>query len=205
MRLMMSDNRDSFTFNIVDMLRAKGVEVDVFDNFTPVSEIDTSSYDGLIISPGPGNPLLESDRGNGYALLEDQNFKAVLGICFGHQLIGLHLGGEIYQTEKLLHGEVDRIKKTGEGILKDLPEQFEAVRYHSLAVKPSDRIVPDAVSDSDGTLMGFHSKDSRFFGVQFHPESYYSQYGDEILDNFIGVVNERCGRNLLQGQKRVPL
>lgn len=197
MRIMLSDNRDSFTFNIVHMLTSRGIDVDVYDNFTPISEIDTSRYDGLIISPGPGNPLLDSDRGNGFSLLDDENFAAVLGVCFGNQLIGIYLGCEIYRTEKLLHGEIDRIRKTGSGIVKNLPEEFEAIRYHSLAVRPSEKIEVDAVSDTDGSLMAFHSKDGRFYGVQFHPESYYSQFGEEIISNFIGVLVERSGKDIL--------
>lgn len=200
MRIMLSDNRDSFTFNIVHMLTSRGIEVDVYDNFTPVSEIDSSKYDGLIISPGPGNPLLDSDRGNGFSLLEDENFHAVLGVCFGHQLIGSYLGCEIYRTEKLFHGEIDTIRRTGGGITDGLPDKFEAVRYHSLAVKPSQKIEVDAVSETDGSLMAFHSRDGKFYGVQFHPESYYSQFGEKIITNFIGVLVERSGRDILKEQ-----
>lgn len=198
MRLMLSDNRDSFTYNIVHLLRSMRLKVDVYDNFTPVEEIDASLYDGLVISPGPGNPLLDSDRGNGFKLLESTDFPAILGICFGHQLISAYLGCEIYRTEKLYHGEIDRIAVTGEGLMKNLPEEFEAVRYHSLAVDPGDRIVPDAVSSTDGTLMAFHSKDGKFYGIQFHPESHYSQYGRQIMENFVNEALKRSGRDLQQ-------
>lgn len=193
---MLSDNRDSFTYNIVHLIRAMGIEVDVFDNFTPVDEIDTSTYDGLIVSPGPGNPLLHSDRGNGFQLLNDPNFTAVLGICFGHQLIGAYLGCKIFRTENLYHGEIDTIHKIGDGLMTGLPESFKAIRYHSLAVDPGRVLVSDAVSGSDGSLMAFHTDDGRYYGVQFHPESYYSQFGDRIITNFIGVILERSGRNL---------
>lgn len=195
---MLSDNRDSFTYNIVHLLRAKGLEVDVYDNFTPVENIDTSIYDGLIISPGPGNPLLESDRGNGFSLLEDPNFSAVMGVCFGHQLIGAYLGCDIYRTEKLYHGEIDTITRTGNGLMKNLPDRFEAVRYHSLAVEPDERLIADAVSSTDGSLMAFHTEDGRFYGIQFHPESHYSQFGDRIMTNFVGAIIERSGRDLQQ-------
>ena len=198
MRLMLSDNRDSFTYNIVHLLQSMGLQVDVYDNFTPVKEIDASLYDGLIISPGPGNPLLDSDRGNGFQLLENSDFPAIMGICFGHQLIGAYLGCEIYRTGTLYHGEIDRIAVTGEGLMKNLPQEFGAVRYHSLAVNPGNRIVPDAVSSTDGTLMAFHSRDRKFYGIQFHPESYYSQYGREIMENFINEALERSGRDLQQ-------
>ncbi len=195
---MLSDNRDSFTYNIVHLLESRGFEVDVYDNFTPVNEIDTSLYDGLIISPGPGNPLMESDRGNGFELLKKSNFSAVMGICFGHQLIGAYLGCDIYRTEQLYHGEVDTVRNTGEGLMKGLPETFEAVRYHSLAVKPNEKIIVDGVSVSDGSLMAFHTSDGRYYGIQFHPESYYSEFGDKIMENFTGAVIERSGRDLQQ-------
>lgn len=198
MRIMLSDNRDSFTYNIVHLLKKIGLEVDVYDNFTPVDEIDTSLYDGLIVSPGPGNPLLESDRGNGYELLENKGFPAVMGVCFGHQLIGSFLGCDIYRTEKLYHGEIDIMEATGGGLMKGLPEEFQAVRYHSLAVTPNKAIIVDAVSKTDGSLMAYHSRDGRYYGIQFHPESHYSQYGEMILSNFIGAIIERSGRDIQQ-------
>ncbi len=198
MRLMLSDNRDSFTYNIVHLLRSKGFEVDVYDNFTHAEEIDSSMYDGLIISPGPGNPLVETDRGNGFDLLDNHDFPAILGICFGHQLIGAFLGCGIYRTEKLYHGEIDTIRNSGKGLMSGLPVTFNAVRYHSLAVRPNKKITVDAVSETDGSLMAFHSNDGRFFGIQFHPESYYSQYGEQILTNFTGAIIERSGKNLQQ-------
>lgn len=198
MRIMLSDNRDSFTYNIVNMLTSKGIEVEVHDNFTPADEIDTSAYDGLIISPGPGNPLNESDRGNGFDLLRDENFPAVLGICFGHQLIASYLGCEIYRTEKLFHGEIDRIRNSGQGIMDGIPQEFEAVRYHSLAVMPDQRLETDAVSATDGSLMAFHTRDGRLYGIQFHPESHYSQYGSKLLSNFVGVLSERGRRDIRQ-------
>lgn len=195
---MMSDNRDSFTYNIVHLLTSMDVEVDVHDHSVPLGQLDTGDYDGLIISPGPGNPLIQEDRGNGFDLLESGKFPAVLGICFGHQLIGSFLGAEIYRTEKLYHGEIDTMLNNGTGLLAGLPDRFEAVRYHSLAVRPNDMIIPDAVSSSDGSLMAFHSRDGSLYGIQFHPESYYSQYGEAILSNFIGVLNERSGRDIRQ-------
>lgn len=196
---MLSDNRDSFTYNIVHLLQRMGLEVDVYDNFTPVEQIDTSKYDGLIISPGPGNPLLESDRGNGFQLLESTDFPVVMGICFGHQLIGAYHGCEIYRTENLYHGEIDSIEVTSNsGLMRDLPDHFKAVRYHSLAVKPGNGLVTDAVSATDRSLMAFHSEDGKFYGIQFHPESYYSEFGEKIISNFIGALIEHSERDLQQ-------
>ena len=198
MRILMVDNHDSFTYNIVNMIRARGVEVDVVDNDTDVSAIETEKYDGLIISPGPGSPLNRRDSGNSVDLLRNGSFSAVLGICFGHQLIGHYMGCEIYRTKNLYHGETDRILNYGGGILENIPDSFEAVRYHSLAISPSSSIIIDGLSGSDGTIMAFHSKDGRYFGLQFHPESHYSKFGDRLIDNFLEVVHERSGTNIRQ-------
>lgn len=189
MRVMLLDNKDSFTYNIVHILLMAGLEVDVFDNGVNPESIDANAYEALIISPGPGNPLNPEDRGIGMDLL-GRDFPAVLGVCFGNQLIGLHMGCEIYRTENLMHGEIDTIENGCTGILSGLPAKFSAVRYHSLAIRPNKNTVVDATSSTDGTVMAFHSTDQRFYGVQFHPESYYSQFGKEIIGNFIEVAHE---------------
>ncbi len=188
MRVMLLDNKDSFTYNIVHLLQKEGLDVDVFDNEINQNSFDAGNYDALIISPGPGNPLNKRDRGVGMELL-GRGFPFVLGICFGNQLLGYQLGCDIYRTENLMHGEIDTMKSEGTGILTGIPEKFKAVRYHSLAIRPNRKVIVDAVSTTDGTVMAFHSADERYYGLQFHPESYYSQYGKEIMKNFIGVVS----------------
>ena len=185
---MLLDNKDSFTYNILHILQKAGLFVDVFDNEVDPGTIHAEDYGALIISPGPGNPLNQKDRGVGMELLA-KGFAFALGICFGNQLLGYHLGCEIYRTESLMHGEIDTVESKGTGILTGVPGKFNAVRYHSLAIRPNGNILVDAVSSTDGTLMAFHSADGRYYGLQFHPESYYSQYGNEILTNFIGVIS----------------
>lgn len=184
---MLLDNKDSFTYNIVHLLLKAGLEVDVFNNEVNPEGIEAGRYDALIISPGPGSPLNQRDRGVGMDLL-GKDFPVVLGICFGNQLLGYRLGCEIYRTDILMHGEIDTMNNMGTGILSGIPEKFSAVRYHSLAIRPNRNIQVDAFSSTDRTVMAFHSNDERYYGLQFHPESYYSQYGKEILENFIGVV-----------------
>ncbi len=186
---MLLDNKDSFTYNVLHLLKKSGLEVDVFDNEVDPEGIDASNYMALIISPGPGNPLNHRDRGVGMELLEKE-FPVALGVCFGNQLLGYRLGCEIYRTDSLMHGEIDTMENMGTGILGGIPDRFKAVRYHSLAIKTSKNIVVDAVSATDGTVMAFHSADNRYYGIQFHPESYYSQFGKEIIENFIGVLRE---------------
>jgi anthranilate/para-aminobenzoate synthase component II len=102
-------------------------------------------------------------------------------------LLGFHLGSGIYRTDRLYHGEIDTISNLGGGILKAINGNFHAVRYHSLAITPSNAITVDAVSGTDGTIMAFHSNDGRIYGVQFHPESHYSEFGDIIIREFLSA------------------
>lgn len=185
MSTLMIDNHDSFVYNIVDILRRNGESVNIIENDENLDGLDLEHYDSLVISPGPGNPLNPQDRGNTMQLLSRRSFRKVLGICFGHQLLGYYLGSRIYRTEKLYHGEVDRITNFGGGIMSAASPDFSAVRYHSLAITTSQGITVDALSATDGTIMAFHSKDGRFFGLQFHPESHYSQFGENIIKEFL--------------------
>ena len=117
---MLLDNKDSFTYNIVHLLQKSGLEVDVYDNEVEPELVDASRYNALIISPGPGNPLNHRDRGAGMELL-GKDFPFALGVCFGNQLLGYHLGCEIYRTENLMHGEIDIMENNGTGILSGQP------------------------------------------------------------------------------------
>ncbi len=187
MKVMVIDNHDSFVYNIVDMIRRTGAEVELFENDGLPDPAYAAKFKFLVISPGPGNPLNPGDRGNTLDFISKTEFKKILGICFGHQLLGYHLGSGIYRTDRLYHGEVDTISNLGGGILKAISGNFHAVRYHSLAITPSSAITVDAVSSTDGTIMAFHSKDERIYGIQFHPESYYSEFGDIIIREFLSA------------------
>ena len=140
-----------------------------------------------MISPGPGNPEIQSDRGETVEFLENSQPRKVLGICFGHQLLGFYLGSRIKLAGKVHHGYVDTIRHTGGKLYRNVPAEFKAIRYHSLVIEEEPSIVVDAVSSSDGSVMGFHSEDGRMYGIQFHPESYYSEHGLSVLENFLGI------------------
>ncbi|MEM0157420.1 MAG: aminodeoxychorismate/anthranilate synthase component II [Thermoplasmataceae archaeon] len=185
MKVMVIDNHDSFVYNIVDMIRRNGAEAEVFENDDLPDPAYANKFHFLVISPGPGNPLNPEDRGSTLDFISRTEFKRILGICFGHQLLGFHLGSGIYRTDRLYHGEVDTISNLGGGILRGISGDFHAVRYHSLAITPSKNITVDAVSGTDGTIMAFHSKDERIFGIQFHPESHYSEFGENIIREFL--------------------
>lgn len=187
MKVLIINNYDSFVFNIVQAIEKSGVKVDVVENDRISRLGDLSSYSSAIISPGPGNPSNPSDRGEIFQFLDNFKEKKVLGICFGHQVLAHYLGSNIKRSSKVMHGDVDSISHHGSSLYRGVPKKFKAIRYHSLEIEPGDGISIDSVSDSDKAVMGFHSRDGFLHGIQFHPESYYSEYGETILNNFLGI------------------
>jgi anthranilate synthase component 2 len=184
LKVLMIDNYDSFVNNLVDYMRQEGADVHVVPNDMVAGE-DPEKYDAVVISPGPGNPMNPGDRGQIVEFFSRLGNKKVLGICFGHQILAMMLGSRIYVSRKIYHGEVDRISNDGYGVFRNLPGQISVARYHSLVVEPSKGIVVDAVSETDGSVMAFHSVSGNVTGLQFHPESYYSEFGHEIVRNFL--------------------
>ena len=184
MKVLMIDNYDSFVNNLVDYMRQEGAFVNVVPN-DKLSGIDQDEFDAVVISPGPGNPMNTRDRGQIVEFFKRIEDKKVLGICFGHQILAMMLGSRIHVSGRIYHGEVDRISNNGYGVFRNLPGQINVARYHSLVVEPSKNIIVDAVSETDGSLMAFHSTRGNVTGIQFHPESYYSEFGHEIVRNFL--------------------
>ncbi len=184
MKVLMIDNYDSFVNNLVDYIRQEGAVVHVVPN-DMLSSVDQDKYDAVVISPGPGNPMNPGDRGQILEFFSGLGNKKVLGICFGHQILAMMLGSRIHVSGKIYHGEVDRISNDGYGVFRDLPGRINVARYHSLVVEPSKKIIVDAVSETDGSVMAFHSAGGNITGIQFHPESYYSEFGHEIVRNFL--------------------
>lgn len=184
MNVLIVDNYDSFVYNIVQIVKKLGHRVEVIEN-DRIGEIAGMDFDKVIISPGPGDPNNIQDRGRTIELLKKIGSKKTLGICFGHQLIALSLGARVKLGPTIRHGEIDTLRHNGGALYRNVPKEFHAVRYHSLIVEESDQIVVDSVSTTDGTVMGFHSRDNRMFGVQFHPESYYTEFGENIIRNFL--------------------
>ena len=181
--VLVIDNYDSFTYNIVALLYRLGIRPQVVDNNSiPLS----GRYDRVIISPGPGNPANAPDRGNIFEFLSQGNYGRVLGVCFGHQALALYLGSDVYRNSVIMHGEIDTIKHSESDLFRSVPEVFSAIRYHSLVITGNPEILVTARSTRDGSIMAFESVDKRFYGLQFHPESIYSQFGETILGNFIG-------------------
>jgi len=184
----MIDNYDSFTYNIVQYCRELGADLKIIRNDEmSVQEIEKLSPEKIIISPGPASP----DEA-GVTLHVIDYFKdklPILGICLGHQSIAQVFGGDVVRAENMMHGKTSVMKRNGEcSIFENLPQDFIATRYHSLIVDKNtlpDTIEPTAYSADDNEIMALKIKGKDIYGVQFHPESIMSEYGHEIIGNFL--------------------
>ena len=185
--ILLIDNYDSFTYNLYQYLSELGAVVEVVRNDeATVEDIDVMAPDKIVISPGPGTP---SDAGISVPVVRHFAGKTpVLGVCLGHQSIGEAFGGVVAGAGEILHGKTSPIKHSGEGVFRGLSDPFEAIRYHSLAIRkegfPSDELEVTAESDS-GVIMGVRHKRYPIEGVQFHPESILTTVGKDILRNFL--------------------
>ena len=189
--IYMIDNYDSFTYNLVQYLQMLGAEVVVRRNDeVSVEEVLNSGAAGVVLSPGPGRP---DEAGIMLDLIRRGGDMPMLGVCLGHQAIGAAFGASIIHARRLMHGKVSTITHDGQGVFKGLPETFQAVRYHSLAIDESslpDCLVPTAHSE-DGELMGIRHTSRPLEGIQYHPESILSQNGKRQLRNFLTLVHDR--------------
>ncbi len=184
MKTLLIDNYDSFVYNIEQMLGEIGVDITVAKN-DELKGINASDYGRIVISPGPGNPSIPGDSGDLSSFLKADLKAKVLGICFGHQIIAYNKGSGIEIMKRQFHGEIDTIVHGESPLYNGIPPEFKSIRYHSLTVSPSPDIIIDCYSRSDGSIMGFHTPDFKRFGVQFHPESFYSEYGKKLFENFL--------------------
>ena len=184
--LLMIDNYDSFTYNLVQYFYEMSQEVEVHRNDAiSVQEIKNKSPDYIVISPGPCTP---KEAGISVEVIKEFSGKVpILGVCLGHQIIGQIFGSKIIQAKELVHGKTSNILNKKIGILKNLPKKFSATRYHSLVIdkKSLSKDLKITSSTSDGTIMGVMHKQYKIHGVQFHPESIKTKYGLKILENFV--------------------
>jgi len=186
--ILMIDNYDSFTYNIVQYCRELGADLKIIRNDElSVEEIEKLSPEKIIISPGPASP---DEAGVTLKVIEHfKNKLPILGICLGHQSIAQVFGGEVIRAKNMMHGKTSCMNRVGDcEIFKDIPKDFTATRYHSLIVDKTnlpETIIPTAYSEDDNEIMALKIKDKDIYGVQFHPESIMSQYGHEIIGNFL--------------------
>ena len=185
-KILVIDNYDSFTWNLVHYLEELGAETRVVRNDElTVEEALASDANGVLLSPGPCSP---NEAGICVALIEQApDDLPILGVCLGHQSIGQAFGGEVVTAREIRHGKLSEIRQTGGDLFDGLPETYQVVRYHSLAVKPEDLpdvLVADAFTE-DGEVMALHHRTRPVYGVQFHPESILTEHGHALLKNWL--------------------
>ena len=189
-KLFMLDNYDSFTYNIVQYFGELGAEVIVARNDEiTIEEIEAINPDLICVSPGPCTP---AEAGISVELIKHFAGQIpILGVCLGHQSIGAAFGGNIIRAKELMHGKTSSITHSGTDIFTDLPSPYTVTRYHSLAIERDT--LPECLEitaeTEDGEIMAVAHKELPIFGVQYHPESVLSEYGHELLNNFLKYAN----------------
>jgi anthranilate synthase component 2 len=188
-RVLVVDNYDSFTYNLVQYLGQLGVEpLVVRHDERSLDELAAMGPDAVLISPGPGRP---EDAGLSNEVIRHfAGARPVLGVCLGHQSIGQVYGGEVVRAPAIMHGKTSLVHHNGRGLFAGLPDPFEATRYHSLVIEPDS--VPDVLEvtawTDDGVVMGLRHREHSVDGVQFHPESILTGSGMDLLRNFLDQV-----------------
>jgi para-aminobenzoate synthetase component 2 len=184
--ILVIDNYDSFTYNLVQYLGEMGADLDVRRNDAlTLADVADLRPTGIVISPGPGTP---DDAGITLDLIREFGPRVpIFGVCLGLQAIGQALGGRVIRADKLMHGKTSPVSHTGQGVFADLPSPLEATRYHSLIVERAS--LPDdlevTAQTEDGEIMGLRHKNWPLEGVQFHPEAVLTEHGKQILKNFL--------------------
>ncbi len=181
------DNYDSFTYNLVQYLGELGAQVMVFRNdAVTIPELEDLDPSHIVISPGPGDPTAAGISNE--VICQMGTRRPVLGVCLGHQCIGHVFGGRVVRAQRLMHGKTSPVHHYGEGILQGVPSPFEATRYHSLIVaEPLPPELEITAFTTANEVMGLRHKQYPIYGVQFHPEAILTQYGKQILRNFLSI------------------
>lgn len=184
--LLMIDNYDSFTYNLVQYLGELGEDVRVFRNDEiSLADVETLAPQRIVLSPGPCTP---NEAGVTLELIGKLAGRMpILGVCLGHQAIGQAFGGKVVRAKRVMHGKTSQIEHSGQGVFRDLPSGFAATRYHSLVIERES--IPDCLEitaqSEDGEIMGVRHRQHRVEGVQFHPEAILTEHGHQLLKNFL--------------------
>ncbi|MBI5709992.1 MAG: aminodeoxychorismate/anthranilate synthase component II [Candidatus Eisenbacteria bacterium] len=190
--ILVIDNYDSFTYNLVQYLGTLGAEVEVHRNDTvAVAALAARPVEGLVVSPGPGEPR---DAGISEAAIADFAGRVpVLGVCLGHQALGEVFGGRVVRAPRLMHGKTSPILHRGRGIFAGLDNPFEATRYHSLIVERESlpEVLEVTAWTPEGEIMGLKHRDHETWGVQFHPESVLTRPGLKLIENFLTLCRQQ--------------
>lgn len=193
MKVLVIDNYDSFTYNLVHLLGILGAETQVVRNDHPLLDESLEGFQALVVSPGPCTP---EKAGKSLEVIgREKERLPILGVCLGHQCLAQVLGGRVVRAKRLLHGKVSPIIHNGEGIFQGLPSPFTACRYHSLIVDEGSLPLELEVTarDDEGEVMAVAHRSLPLFGVQFHPEAHITQMGRELVKNFLEIVGEVQG------------
>jgi anthranilate synthase/aminodeoxychorismate synthase-like glutamine amidotransferase len=184
--LVVIDNYDSFTYNLVQYFGEFGVEVNVFRNDAiTLAELEAINPQQIVISPGPGDP---SEAGISKAIIAQLGTRIpILGVCLGHQCIGEVFGGKVVRAAQLMHGKTSMIYHNSDTLFRDVPNPFVATRYHSLIVEDLPECLIATAFTEKGEIMALRHRQLPIFGVQFHPESILTEFGKIILKNFLEV------------------
>lgn len=184
--ILLIDNYDSFTYNLYQYLAELGAEVEVRRNDSlTVAEVTRLAPDAIVVSPGPCTP---TEAGISVDVIRETAGQVpVLGVCLGHQAVGAAFGATIVQADTIMHGKLSNIHHDGQGVFKDLPQNFSATRYHSLVVERETlpACLTITAETADGVIMGLRHRDYPIEGVQFHPESILTEHGRDLLRNFL--------------------
>jgi anthranilate synthase/aminodeoxychorismate synthase-like glutamine amidotransferase len=198
--ILVVDNYDSFTYNLVQLLWSRDIEVTVLRNDAEsAAEMLERRPRGIILSPGPGRP---EEAGVCLELVERRPKMPVLGVCLGHQVLGAAFGGRVERAPQLMHGKTSQVRHLGEGIFEGLPDPFEATRYHSLEVVEAGlpaELEPLAWSTDGETLMGMRHRSHPYWGVQFHPESILTTSGPQLVANFLALCESSAASGVADG------
>jgi len=200
--ILLIDNYDSFTYNLVQLLRESGAEVEVVRNDAEsVDDLLARKPAGIVLSPGPGRP---EGAGVCLELFAREERIPILGVCLGHQCLGAAFGAAVERAPELMHGKTSRISYRPDEIFEGLPNPFEATRYHSLAVP--EETVPKALRaiawTDDGTVMAIRHRELPYWGVQFHPESVLTPMGPVLLENFLRLCGLKIEHELAVAVER---
>jgi anthranilate synthase component 2 len=190
--IVLIDNYDSFTYNLVQMMSAIGADIQVFRNDAiTVEGVEALKPEAVVISPGPCTP---KEAGISVELIKRMTGRIpVLGVCLGHQSLGVAFGATVSNAKRIMHGKVSQVRHDGHGLFKGMSNPFQAGRYHSLAVL-QETLPPELIANAfseDDEIMGMHHVTHQTYGVQFHPESVLTPTGKRLLRNFLDIVAEK--------------
>jgi anthranilate synthase/aminodeoxychorismate synthase-like glutamine amidotransferase len=181
--ILLLDNFDSFTFNLVDYFHQLKISCEVQRNDVEVEEIIKKKYNAIVLCPGPGNP---NSAGNLMKIIEYYHDKLpILGICLGHQAIGQYFGAKIKKAILPMHGKISEMLCKKDDIFKNIPAQINVVRYHSLILEDLPTTIDSIGSSKEGEIMAIKHNKFPIYGLQYHPEAFLTEYGKEILNNWI--------------------